>query len=60
MNFTFVGHTEDNKIAQSSTDQWPDVEIISKMIFDLRVHDPKYTLMSPIYTEQLQKIKQGK
>ncbi|XP_072854934.2 GREB1-like protein isoform X6 [Pogona vitticeps] len=53
-----IGHTEDNKIAQSSTDQWPDVEIISKMIFDLRVHDPKYTLMSPIYTEQLQKIKQ--
>ncbi|XP_062986689.1 GREB1-like protein isoform X2 [Elgaria multicarinata webbii] len=53
-----TNHTEDNEIAQSSNDQWPDVEIISKMSFDLSVHDPKYVLMSPVYTEQLQRIKQ--
>ncbi|XP_061452564.1 GREB1-like protein isoform X6 [Rhineura floridana] len=51
-------HTEDSEIAQPSSDQWPDVEIISKMTFDLSVHDPKYFLMSPVYTEQLQRIKQ--
>ncbi|KAH0617786.1 hypothetical protein JD844_016373 [Phrynosoma platyrhinos] len=53
-----ISHIEDKEIAQSSNDQWPDVEIISKMTFDLSVHDPKYILMSPVYTEQLQKIKQ--
>uniref|UniRef100_A0A670I966 GREB1 like retinoic acid receptor coactivator n=1 Tax=Podarcis muralis TaxID=64176 RepID=A0A670I966_PODMU len=31
-------------------DQWPDVEIISKTPFDLSVHDPKYFLMSLVYT----------
>lgn len=51
-------NTEDHEVAQSSNDQWPDVEIISKMSFDLSIHDPKYTLMSPVYTEQLQRIKQ--
>lgn len=54
-----LDQTEDNEIAQSSSDQWPDVEIVSKMTFDLSVHDPKYVLMSPVYTEQ-QRIKQGK
>ncbi|XP_054840524.1 GREB1-like protein isoform X1 [Eublepharis macularius] len=49
-----TNHTKDNEIAQSSTDQWPDVEIISKTPFDLSVHDPKYAFMSPVYTEQLQ------
>ncbi|KAM6457238.1 GREB1-like protein isoform 7-T9 [Liasis olivaceus] len=53
-----INHTEDNEIAQSSSDQWPDIEIVRKMNFDLSVHDPKYVLMSPVYTEQLQKIKQ--
>ncbi|XP_060099896.1 GREB1-like protein [Heteronotia binoei] len=45
--------TEDNEIVQSNTDQWPDVEIISKTAFDLSIHDPKYVFMSPVYTEQL-------
>uniref|UniRef100_A0A8D2JA07 GREB1 like retinoic acid receptor coactivator n=1 Tax=Varanus komodoensis TaxID=61221 RepID=A0A8D2JA07_VARKO len=53
-----TNHTEDNEIAQSGNDQWPDIEIISKMTFDLSVHDPKYVLMSSVYTEQLQRIKQ--
>lgn len=58
--YFFLDNTEDHEVAQSSNDQWPDVEIISKMSFDLSIHDPKYTLMSPVYTEQLQRIKQGK
>ncbi|XP_042299007.1 GREB1-like protein isoform X3 [Sceloporus undulatus] len=53
-----ISHVDDKEVAQSSNDQWPDVEIISKMTFDLSVHDPKYIFMSPVYTEQLQKIKQ--
>ncbi|XP_053099268.1 GREB1-like protein isoform X3 [Hemicordylus capensis] len=53
-----TNHTEDNEIARLSNDQWPDVETVSKMSFDLSVHDPKYILMSPVYTEQLQRIKQ--
>ncbi|XP_015278789.1 PREDICTED: GREB1-like protein [Gekko japonicus] len=53
-----TNYTEDNEIAQSNTDQWPDVEIISKTAFDLSIHDPKYVFMSPVYTEQLQRIKQ--
>nr|XP_034981164.1 GREB1-like protein isoform X9 [Zootoca vivipara] len=53
-----TSHTEDKEIAQPSNDQWPDVEIISKMPFDLSVHDPKYFLMSLVYTNQLQRVKQ--
>uniref|UniRef100_A0A670I950 GREB1 like retinoic acid receptor coactivator n=1 Tax=Podarcis muralis TaxID=64176 RepID=A0A670I950_PODMU len=53
-----TSHTEDKEIVQPSNDQWPDVEIISKTPFDLSVHDPKYFLMSLVYTNQLQRIKQ--
>ncbi|XP_034285465.1 GREB1-like protein isoform X7 [Pantherophis guttatus] len=53
-----INHVEENEIAQAGSDQWPDVESVRKMNFDLSVHDPKYVLMSPVYTEQLQKIKQ--
>nr|XP_060631132.1 GREB1-like protein isoform X1 [Anolis sagrei ordinatus] len=53
-----ISNLEDKDVAQSNNDQWPDVEIISKMTFDLSVHDPKYILMSPVYTEQVQKVKQ--
>ncbi|XP_068093340.1 GREB1-like protein isoform X2 [Hyperolius riggenbachi] len=30
---------------------WPDIEVISKIPFDVTVHDPKYRHVSPIYTE---------
>uniref|UniRef100_A0A669R186 GREB1 like retinoic acid receptor coactivator n=1 Tax=Phasianus colchicus TaxID=9054 RepID=A0A669R186_PHACC len=51
-------NTSDSEIAQSSNDHWPDIEIFSKMSFDLSVHDPKYRNISPVYTEQLSRIKQ--
>ncbi|XP_026526056.1 GREB1-like protein [Notechis scutatus] len=53
-----ISHVEENEVAQASSDQWPDIELVRKMNFDFSVHDPKYVLMSPVYTEQLQKIKE--
>ncbi|CAM4590000.1 unnamed protein product [Lepidochelys kempii] len=50
--------TESSEITQSSNDHWPDVEIFSKITFDLSVHDTKYGSMSPVYTEQLSRVKQ--
>uniref|UniRef100_A0A8C3TLA7 GREB1 like retinoic acid receptor coactivator n=1 Tax=Chelydra serpentina TaxID=8475 RepID=A0A8C3TLA7_CHESE len=50
--------TESNEITQSSNDHWPDIEIFSKITFDLSVHDTKYGSMSPVYTEQLSRVKQ--
>lgn len=53
-------HTENSEVTQSSNDHWPDIEIFSKISFDLSVHDPKYRNISPVYTEQLSRVKQGK
>uniref|UniRef100_A0A8B9FJP0 GREB1 like retinoic acid receptor coactivator n=1 Tax=Amazona collaria TaxID=241587 RepID=A0A8B9FJP0_9PSIT len=53
-----ANHTENSEITQSSNDHWPDIEIFSKMSFDLSVHDPKYRTISPVYTEQLSRVKQ--
>uniref|UniRef100_A0A8D0GT40 GREB1 like retinoic acid receptor coactivator n=1 Tax=Sphenodon punctatus TaxID=8508 RepID=A0A8D0GT40_SPHPU len=53
-----INHTENTEIAQSTSDHWPDIEIFSKMAFNLSVHDPKYRTVSPVYTEQLSKVKQ--
>ncbi|KFQ09967.1 GREB1-like [Haliaeetus albicilla] len=53
-----ANHTENSEITQSSNDHWPDIEIFSKMPFDLSVHDPKYRTISPVYTEQLSRVKQ--
>nr|XP_033789817.1 LOW QUALITY PROTEIN: GREB1-like protein [Geotrypetes seraphini] len=50
-------HSENNDISQSVSDQWPDIEIFSKMTFDTTVHDPKYSCISPVYTEKLSKVK---
>lgn len=55
-----AGHAESSEVTQSSSDHWPDIEIFSKMAFDLSVHDPKYRAISPVYTEQLSRVKQGK
>ncbi|XP_044150404.1 GREB1-like protein isoform X3 [Bufo gargarizans] len=32
---------------------WPDIEVFSKMPFDVTVHDPKYRQISRLYTENL-------
>uniref|UniRef100_A0A8C0VJK3 GREB1-like protein n=1 Tax=Cyanistes caeruleus TaxID=156563 RepID=A0A8C0VJK3_CYACU len=53
-----ANHTENGEITQSSNDHWPDIEIFSKISFDLSVHDPKYRNISPVYTEQLSRVKQ--
>ncbi|XP_063251739.1 GREB1-like protein isoform X5 [Prinia subflava] len=53
-----ANHTENSEITQSSNDHWPDIEIFSKIPFDLSVHDPKYRNISPVYTEQLSRVKQ--
>lgn len=46
-------------MSQSEGEPWPDIESFSKMPFDISVHDPKYTLMSLVYTEKLAGLKQG-
>ncbi|KAJ7404482.1 GREB1-like protein [Willisornis vidua] len=53
-----ANHTENSEITQSSNDHWPDIEIFSKIPFDLSVRDPKYRNISPVYTEQLSRVKQ--
>ncbi|KAM9223129.1 GREB1-like protein isoform 4-T4 [Leptosomus discolor] len=53
-----ANHTENSEITQSSNDHWPDIEIFSKMSFDMSVHDPKYRTISSVYTEQLSRVKQ--
>ncbi|XP_036060153.1 GREB1-like protein [Onychomys torridus] len=51
-------HSENSGASQSEGEPWPDIETFSKMPFDLSVHDPKYSLMSLVYTEKLAGIKQ--
>ncbi|NXS59364.1 GRB1L protein, partial [Brachypteracias leptosomus] len=53
-----ANRTENSEVTQSSNDHWPDIEVFSKMSFDLSVHDPKYRTISPVYTEQLSRVKQ--
>ncbi|XP_072426504.1 GREB1-like protein isoform X2 [Chiloscyllium punctatum] len=48
---------ETNEQAQGINTQWPDIELFSKMIFDLTVHDPRYRHISPVYSDKLPKIK---
>lgn len=54
-----LGHSESNEVSQSEGEPWPDIESFSKMPFDVSVHDPKYSLMSLVYTEKLAAVKQG-
>ncbi|XP_057555854.1 GREB1-like protein isoform X3 [Hippopotamus amphibius kiboko] len=51
-------HSESSEVSQSEGDPWPDIESFSKMPFDVSVHDPKYSLMSLVYTEKLAGVKQ--
>ncbi|XP_024894383.1 GREB1-like protein isoform X2 [Pteropus alecto] len=51
-------HSENSEVSQSEGEPWPDIESFSKMPFDISVHDPKYSLMSLVYTEKLAGVKQ--
>uniref|UniRef100_A0A8C3W6K5 GREB1 like retinoic acid receptor coactivator n=1 Tax=Catagonus wagneri TaxID=51154 RepID=A0A8C3W6K5_9CETA len=50
-------HSESSEVSQSEGEPWPDIESFSKMPFDVSVHDPKYRLMSLVYTEKLAGVK---
>ncbi|XP_037364649.1 GREB1-like protein [Talpa occidentalis] len=50
-------HSESSEVSQSEGEPWPDIETFSKMPFDVSVHDPKYSLMSLVYTEKLSGVK---
>ena len=54
-----LDHSESSEVSQSEGEPWPDIESFSKMPFDVSVHDPKYSLMSLVYTEKLAGVKQG-
>ncbi|XP_054936737.1 GREB1-like protein isoform X6 [Physeter macrocephalus] len=51
-------HSESSEVSRSEGEPWPDIESFSKMPFDVSVHDPKYSLMSLVYTEKLAGVKQ--
>nr|KAF6358303.1 GREB1 like retinoic acid receptor coactivator [Pipistrellus kuhlii] len=51
-------HSESSGASQSEGEPWPDIESFSKMPFDISVHDPKYSLMSLVYTEKQAGVKQ--
>ncbi|XP_076991949.1 GREB1-like protein isoform X3 [Tamandua tetradactyla] len=51
-------HGESGEVRQSEGEPWPDIESFSKMPFDVSVHDPKYSVMSLVYTEKLAEVKQ--
>ncbi|XP_067887825.1 GREB1-like protein isoform X3 [Heterodontus francisci] len=48
---------EANEHVQGINAQWPDIELFSKMTFDLTVHDPKYRHISSVYSDKLPKVK---
>ncbi|XP_073754528.1 GREB1-like protein isoform X1 [Callorhinus ursinus] len=51
-------HSESREVSQLEGEPWPDIESFRKMPFDVSVHDPKYSLMSLVYTEKLAGVKQ--
>ncbi|KAM5222301.1 GREB1-like protein isoform 2-T2 [Ctenodactylus gundi] len=51
-------HSESSNVSQSEGEPWPDLESFGKMPFDVSVHDPKYSLMSLVYSEKLARVKQ--
>ncbi|XP_057360065.1 GREB1-like protein isoform X6 [Manis pentadactyla] len=51
-------HSGSGEVSQSEGEPWPDIESFSKVPFDVSVHDPKYSLMSLVYTEKLAGVKQ--
>nr|XP_020041973.1 GREB1-like protein isoform X1 [Castor canadensis] len=51
-------YNKSSDVSQSEGEPWPDIESFSKLPFDVSVHDPKYRLMSLVYTEKLAGVKQ--
>lgn len=49
--------TEKSVHVQEVNAQWPDIELFSKMTFDLTVHDPRYRYISSVYTDKQPKVK---
>ncbi|OCT74654.1 hypothetical protein XELAEV_18033641mg [Xenopus laevis] len=47
-----VEESEIDEVSPPDFSQWPDIEVFSKMQFDVTVHDPKYRHISPLYTER--------
>ncbi|XP_039610655.1 GREB1-like protein isoform X1 [Polypterus senegalus] len=44
---------DDPEVIHPSDNQWPDIEIITKMPFDMHPHDAQFRDTSSIYTEKL-------
>uniref|UniRef100_A0A4W3JGB0 GREB1 like retinoic acid receptor coactivator n=1 Tax=Callorhinchus milii TaxID=7868 RepID=A0A4W3JGB0_CALMI len=51
--------TEKSEHVQEVNAQWPDIELFSKMTFDLTVHNPRYRYISSVYTDKQPKVKLG-
>ncbi|KAM4841275.1 GREB1-like protein [Thomomys bottae] len=51
-------HSGSSDVGQCEGAPWPDLESFSKIPFDVSVHDPKYSVMSLVYTEKLAGVKQ--
>uniref|UniRef100_A0A4W3J5R9 GREB1 like retinoic acid receptor coactivator n=1 Tax=Callorhinchus milii TaxID=7868 RepID=A0A4W3J5R9_CALMI len=52
-------HELDSEHVQEVNAQWPDIELFSKMTFDLTVHNPRYRYISSVYTDKQPKVKLG-
>uniref|UniRef100_A0A673L8E1 GREB1-like protein n=1 Tax=Sinocyclocheilus rhinocerous TaxID=307959 RepID=A0A673L8E1_9TELE len=48
-----------SKVPAASGPQWPDVEDIRKLPFDLYPHDPKFRYASPVYADRMPKSLNG-
>ncbi|KAM4706002.1 GREB1-like protein [Rhinophrynus dorsalis] len=53
-----VDECEVNEVTPPDHDQLPDIEVFSKMPFDITVHDPKYRHISPLYIDRNLQTKQ--
>ncbi|KAM8967749.1 GREB1-like protein isoform 2-T2 [Pelodytes ibericus] len=49
------GQTE---VIPPSHSQWPDIEVFSKIPFNITVHNPKYRHISPLFTERISQANQ--
>ncbi|XP_053323683.1 GREB1-like protein [Spea bombifrons] len=46
-----VDQSEIDEVTPPEQSHWPDIEVFSKMPFDVAVHEPKYRHISPLYIE---------
>ncbi|XP_063779642.1 GREB1-like protein [Pseudophryne corroboree] len=53
-----AGVEEEGDAAPTTDNElWPDIEVFSKIPFDITVHDPKYRHVSPLYTAHIPQAK---